>query len=143
MKLRTFFHLLIALVLLGGCANSKNEDPTPNKRIHIELNEVSPEQITEAERLFEENLKLRESQYPEVKPKEGMISISKAESIAVAHVQGGFDKTQKAKVELIENVYKVTLWKHRQPTLSQTGFAAIVDVDAWTGEIINLLLSSD
>lgn len=123
---------------LLGSTNVSSQD-----RIHVQIKESSQEQMDRAKNEFHEFLKMRESNYPVVFPAQGMISVSNALSVATCHVRGGYDKTQKAKIELIGDVYKVTLWKHRKPFLSKTGFAAVVEIDAWSGKVVNLLLSSD
>ena len=105
--------------------------------------EPSQAELNQAAQAFEVYLREREAKYEEVKPSSGMISVPRAMEIAEAHNKMAYDEFQKLKIELVNDVYKITFWRHRRPLLTKTSFAVIVDVDAWTGEVFPILISAD
>ena len=112
------------------------------RRIQHEPRQPTQSKLDEAARKFEIFLKEREANYPTVIPDPGMISVSNAVAIATSRFPG-YDRAQKPKVELDGKVYEVTLWQHRRPTLSKTFFMAILEIDAWTGEVRKIQIAAD
>jgi hypothetical protein len=117
--------------------------PPGKPRKIIEKKEFSPDYLRTVEEEYKGNLKARESKYPKITPRPGMIEPAEALKIAAEHNSGSYDIEQRPKIELDGDSYIVTFWKHRRPYLNTTGFYSITEINAWTGEIESFLLSAD
>lgn len=97
---------------------------------------IKSDSIASAE--FNENLKERESTYPEIKIKDGMIKTEIAVESAKKFCPVEYDVSQRPKIVLIRNFYLITLWQHRKTNLSTSFYAAHIQIDAYTGEVLSI-----
>lgn len=97
----------------------------------------------EAAEIFEKNLRKREQSYELTEPKEDMIPVQEAISVAMEACPVEFDASQKPKVNLIRDFYLIFLWEHRRPNTDGTYHVASITIDAYSGEVRTVQVRED